>query len=486
MEKRWFCIFKICLSYFTLAFLVGCNVGPDYERPKVPVPEVYKEASVSQPWKVATPKDLSDRGRWWQIFNDPILNDLEERATLCNQSIAVAQSQYQQALAILSQAQAGFFPTLSASVGDMKSRTQSLSEAPGFSSSSSAPFNTASLGLQTSWEVDLWGNIRRLVEADEAAAQASEAQLTAIKLSTQATLAQTYFQLRALDEIQDAFDESVTAYEKFLKLTRNEYNAGTASQLAILQAEAQLEAIKVQSIDNGVARAQYEHSIAVLANYPPGNFTIAKRVSRLVPPEIPLEIPSALLERRPDIANAERLMAQANAQIGVATSAFFPALTLTGSRSYEKKSFANLLSAPAIVWSLGAQLTETVFDGGARCAAVDAADANYQATVATYRQTVLAAFQDVEDNLSTLRILNQESAIQETAVVNAQKQLTYTMNQYKAGTASSLDVLTALFNVYVAKRNAIAISSRQMTAATGLIKALGGDYGTGCRKEVTG
>jgi NodT family efflux transporter outer membrane factor (OMF) lipoprotein len=312
------------------------------------------------------------------------------------------------------------------------------------------------------------------VEADEAAAQANEAQVSAVRLSIQAAVAQTYFQLRALDEAQTLLDESVATYEKFLKVTKNQYKAGTASQVVILQADAQLQAIKVLAIDNGVARAQYEHAIAVLTNHSPAHFFISRKVQHLVPPQIPLEVPSLLLERRPDIANAERLMAQANAQIGVATSAFFPQLTLTGSRTYQKKSFTHLLSAPSILWSLGAQLTETIIDGGSRSAAVEAADAAYHATVAIYRQTVLSAFQDVEDNLSTLRILENEQAAQDNAVRAAQKQLTYTMNQYKSGTASSLDVLNALFNVYGARRNAINISSRQMTAAVGLIKALGG------------
>jgi NodT family efflux transporter outer membrane factor (OMF) lipoprotein len=471
------------VCYFIFIFLLGCNVGPDYQRPEVAAPHSYKEASpkgmAKQPWKVATPNDTVDRGPWWAIFNDPILNNLEERAMQCNQNIALAQAQYQQALALVMGAQAGFFPTLSANLGDMKSRNQSLLSSPNSSSSSSAPSNTASVEIQASWELDLWGNVRRLVEADEAAAQASKAQLAAIQLSTQATLAQTYFQLRALDEAQAMLDDSVAAYEKFLTLTKNQYKAGTASQMAILQADAQLRAIRLQAIDNGVLRAQFEHAIAVLTNYPPGNFSIAKRTSRLVVPMIPLEVPSALLERRPDIANAERLMAQANAQIGVATSAFFPMLTLTGDRSYEKQSFGNLLTAPAIVWSLGAQLSEAIFDGGSRCAAVMAADATYQATVATYRQTVLAAFQDVEDNLAAFRILNDESAVQDQAVITAEKQLTYTMNQYKAGTVSHLDVLNALFGVYVAKRNSITIASRQLTAVVGLIKALGGNYAHG-------
>jgi NodT family efflux transporter outer membrane factor (OMF) lipoprotein len=466
----------------SLAFLVGCNVGPDYHRPDVETPVVYKESS-SQ-WKMAAPADMADRGPWWLIFNDPVLNNLEERATSCNQTIAIAQSQHAQALAIIDEAAAGFFPSLAASLGDAKSRTQSVNRSSSNASGvNSKPFNTASLGVQSTWEVDLWGNIRRLVEADEAAAQASEAQVAAIRLSTQAMLAQTYFQLRALDEGQSILEENISSSEKFLRLTKNQYKAGMASQLAVLQADAQLQAIKVQAIDNGVARAQYEHAIAVLTNYPPSNFSITRRPSRLTPPEIPLEIPSVLLERRPDIAQNERLMAQANAQIGVATSAFFPMITLSGSRTFQKKSFVHLLSAPAVAWSLGSQLTQTLFDGGARCAAIEAADAGYHATVATYRQTVLTAFQDVEDNLSTLRILRAEYKAQDAAVISSQKQLKFTMNAYKAGTASSLDVLNASANLFASQRNALSIASRQMVAAVGLIKALGGDYALDCKLQ---
>lgn len=462
----------LCFMPLLPALLLGCSVGPDYAPPSVDIPSTYKEAS-SQSWKMATPQDTFDRGQWWQIFGDPDLNHLEEQATAANPTIAAAQAQYQQALAIVDGAKSGFFPTLSASMGDTKSRSQSLTPL-GMTATSGRPFNAASFGFQSMWEVDLWGNVRRLVEADEAAAHASEAQLSAVRLSIQAAVAQTYFQLRALDEAQSLLDESVATYEKFLKLTKNQYAAGTVSQLAILQADAQLQATKVLAIDNSIARAQYEHALAVLTNHPPAHFSIPRRTYHLAPPFIPLEVPSLLLERRPDIAHAERLMAQANAQIGVATSAFFPQLTLTGSRTYQKRGFAHLLSAPSILWSLGTQLTETVIDGGARSAAVEAADAAYHATVATYRQTVLSAFQDVEDNLSTLRILDDEQTAQGHAVKMAQKQFRYTMNQYKSGTASSLDVLEALSNLYAARKAAINVSSRQMVATVGLIRALGG------------
>jgi NodT family efflux transporter outer membrane factor (OMF) lipoprotein len=450
-------------------FLASCNAGPDYVRPLAEVPQTYKESSFKT-WKVATPGEECDRGRWWLAFQDDILNDLEEQATLTNQSIAAAQAQYDQALALIDKAEAGFFPVISASLGDTKSRTQSLSSP---SSPLTKPYNTGSMGLQAEWEIDLWGNIRRQVEAQEAALQANAAQLAAMRLSIQATLAQAYFQLRAVDETQDMYDESILAYEKFLRLTKNQYAAGTVSQLPLLQADAQLQAIKVLAIDTGISRAQLEHAIAVLTNNVPANFTLVPQKTRLIPPEVPLTIPSVLLERRPDIANAERLMAEANAQIGVATSAFFPVLTLSGSRTHNKKSLGQLFSAPAVVWSIGAQLTETLFDGGARQATVEAAGAAYQVTVANYRQTVLAAFQDVEDNFVALRILEQEQKVQKQALATAEKQLAYTLNGYKAGIASSLDVQNALFNVYTAKRNIIAIASRQMTSVVGLIKSFG-------------
>lgn len=473
---------------FTSFLLYGCAVGPDYTRPEVDVPAAYKETPALQEnkgaWKVATPQDTVNHGSWWLIFNDAALNALETEATASNQNIAVSEAQYEQALAIVREAKAGFFPVFSGTAGDTKSRSSSSSATSGTGGTSGMSGstggkminNSASATLQATWEPDVWGSVRRLVEADEAAAEASAAQLAAMRLSTQATLAQAYFQLRALDEAQGMLDESVTAYEKFLKITKNQYAAGTASRLTILQAEAQLQAIRVLAIDNGIARAQFEHSIAVLTGRPPANFSIPRQSSRLTPPFIPLEVPSVLLERRPDIANAERLMAQANAQIGVATAAFFPLVTLSGSRGVGSKSFGHLFSNPSPLWSLGAQVTETIFDGGSRSAAIDAADAAYQATVASYRQTVLAAFQDVEDNLATLNILQEEMKVQEKAVVTAEKEFVFSLNEYRAGTLAATDVLTALFNMYTAKRSAVTLASRRMVAAVGLIKALGGGW----------
>lgn len=478
-------------TFATLLLVSGCTVGPDYIRPEMQVPSAYKEDKGD--WKIAIPQDTADQGSWWLIFNDSELNSLEEEATKSNQSIAVAGAQYEQTLAIVREAKAGFFPTLAGTVNDTKSRSStgttsgtssSSSNSSNSGSNSGKPASFATGSLQAAWELDLWGSVRRLVEADEAAAQASAAQLAAIRLSIQATLAQTYFQLRALDEAQEMLDESVTAYEKFLKITKNQYAAGTVSKLTILQAESQLQSVRVMALDNGIARSQYEHAIAVLLGRNPTNFSISRQVKSLTPPLIPVQVPSALLERRPDIANAERLMAQANAQIGVATAAFFPILNLSGSRGVGSNSFGQLFSKPFSFWSLGAQATDLIFDGGSRAAAVDVADAVYQASVAQYRQTVLTAFQDVEDNLATLTILSAEAQAQEEAVKVAEKEQVFTLNAYKAGTLAATDVLTSLYNVYTARRNAIAIAGRRMTAAIGLIKALGGSWKNNSNEEM--
>ena len=453
--------------------LSACSVGPDYVRPPADVPLTYKEADIGT-WKVAAPETVYYRECWWRIFDDEILNDLEQQATQSNPSIAVALAQYEQALAIVNEAIAGFFPIVSVFVADTETKGSSAITTGSVTTGSSAPgagavrANVAQFVYQATWEIDLWGSVRRLVEEDEATAESDAALLAGVILSTQSALAQAYFQLRALDEAQTAYDESVAAYTKFLKVTKNQYTSGTASQLAVLQAQAQLDAVEVLSIDNGVVRAQLEHAIAVLINKAPSQYSIHRMKAKLVPPPIPVEVPSTILERRPDIASAERLMAAANAQIGVATAAFYPVLNLTGD-----KQFLRVQSLSSIAWALGAQLTETMFDGGYRAAVLDAADAGYRETLANYRKTVLAAFQNVEDNLSTLRILKAEQAAQQTALQSAEKQLKFTMNEYKAGTASPLDVLSALYNVYIAKVGVATIAGRQMTAAVGLIASLG-------------
>jgi NodT family efflux transporter outer membrane factor (OMF) lipoprotein len=469
MRKLWM-MYKTASVLSLSFFLIACSVGPDYEKPTMDVPDIYKEAAVGT-WKVATPRDPSEPNKWWLVFNDGILNDLEEQATTANPTIAIAQAQYDQALALVDQAVAAFFPVISATLGETKSGTHTprTSTTP----ATNTKITKDSIGGQVAWEIDVWGKIRRQVESQEASAESFEALLAGARLSIQATVAQNYYLLRALDEAQTAFDESVAGYEKFLTITRNQFKAGITSDLAVLQAEAQLQAITVQSMDNFVARAQLEHAIAVLLNKPPSQFFIAKIKTDLVPPEVPVSVPSTVLERRPDVMSAERKMAAANAQIGVAVSAYFPVLNLTGSQINSSNSFAKLFSSPAIVWALGAQLTQNIFQGGATMAAVEAADAGYHATVASYRFTVLGALQDVEDSLSTSRILKNERVAQVLALQTAEKQLSHTMFAYKEGTASTLDSLNALFTVYTAKRNLVSIAGRQMTSAVALIKSMG-------------
>lgn len=449
------------------SLLAACSVGPDYERPSMDIPATFKEASGCA-WKVATPDNLPGQERWWTLFNDDVLNALEEQATQSSPKIAVALAQYEQAMAVIDQAKAGFFPTLALSASDTKTATKTPASAS--TSSKTSAKNEAPITAQATWEIDLWGQVRRLVEEDEALAASDAALLAGVKLSTQSTLAQAYFQLRALDEAQDAYDAIVAAYTKFLTVTQNQYRAGVASQLAVQEAKAQLKAIEVLTLDNGVIRAQLEHAIAVLVNEFPAHFSIKKRKTELTPPKVPLSVPSTLLERRPDIASAERLMAAANAQRGVATAAYFPSVTLSGTHT----SYLTLLSAPVVVWALGAQVTQTLFDGGARAATLEAADAGYRQAVATYRQTVLAAFQNVEDNLSTLRILNEERAGQEGVLTAAEKELTFIKNQYSAGTVSSLEVMGALYTTYNARIATVTLASRQMSASVALITSLGG------------
>lgn len=456
--------------FIGLLFLASCSVGPDYVRPSIEVPKAYKARSPLS-WKTAHPRDQLDRGSWWHIFHDPLLNSLEEEALVANQNIAIAKAQYEQALALVDQARANFFPSISVNLSESKSRQTSQTSTR---NNSISPLT--STGIQTTWETDLWGKIRQQVEADQAGAQASEAQLAAAQLSIQATLAQAYFQLRALDELQILLEESVVVYEKYLKTTKNQYKAGIASEVDLLTSDNQLQTIKAETIDNRIARAQLEHSIAVLINKPPSTFSISPQSARLLPPEIPQEVPSSLLERRPDIAQAERLVSQANAKIGIAKSAFFPTLTLSGSRGYENKNLGHLFSTPSMIWSLGTDLVETIFDGGSRSAAVTIAEASYQETVATYRQTVLAAFQNVEDCLSTLFFLKNERLVQDKSIKIVEKELTHMLNKKREGVVYSIDTLQALFNVYSTKRTAISLYSRQMTETVSLIQSLGGNF----------
>ncbi len=463
---------RIVLLAINAAMLSACTVGPDYVRPDAVTPMAYKETASS--WKIAKPQDDVRRGEWWKtLYDDPVLNNLMAQVNVSNQTLKQAEASYRQARALAAGAQATFFPivTVGASAtrsgGGQNIGNQSIG---GIS-------NQYSLPLEASWEPDLWGKVRRTVENATATAQASAAELESTKLSLLAQLATDYFQLRVYDELQRLLDDTVKAYQKSLDLTKNQYKVGVAAESDVIQAETQLESTQAQAIANGVQRAQLEHAIAVLIGKAPADFSIVPEKIALKIPPIPPGMPSDLLERRPDIAQAERQVAAANAQVGVAQSAYFPTLTLSAQGGYQSTSFADWISAPNRVWSLGPSLAETVLDFGARRAVVDQARAAYDASVANYRQTVLVGFQQVEDNLAALRILEQESRVQDEAVKAAEKEVQIALNQYKAGTQSYLTVVVAQTTALANEITAYNILSSRLTANVTLIEALGGGWG---------
>jgi len=453
-----------------LILFSGCTVGPDYVKPATVAPEAYKETSG---WKVAEPRAEIARGAWWEIYDDPQLNTLEEQVNISNQNIAVAEAQFRQARALVQAARAGYFPTAAAGAAYTHSRG-SANVGPARS-----PGETISdylLSGTVSWEPDLWGRIRRAVESSRASAEASAADLEGIRLSAQAELAQDYFQLCALDAQKELLEQTVAAYESILALTKNRYARGVASRADVLQAETQLKSTQAQALDLGVQRAQLEHAVAVLVGKPPSVLAIPVTPLNQTPPPVPVAVPSELLERRPDIAAAERRVAAANAQIGVAVAAFYPTVTLSGLGGFQASHRADWLTWSSRFWALGATLSETVFDAGLRRAQTDQARAAYEATVASYRGTVLAGFQEVEDNLAALRILEEEAKVQDEAVQAAQQSVQVGTNQYKAGIISHLALLVVETIALNNERTAIDISGRRMTASVLLIKALGGGW----------
>jgi NodT family efflux transporter outer membrane factor (OMF) lipoprotein len=454
-----------------LVLLLGCTVGPDYVRPKASTPPEFKEAAG---WKVAQPRDEIARGSWWEVFGDRQLNALIEQVAASNQNIAVAQSNFQQARALVQGARSAYFPTVG--VGAAVTRS---------SQSSTLGTQPVARGINTdyllqgdvTWEVDLWGRVRRSVESNEAAAQASAGDLQTALLSAQAELAADYFLMRALDAERRLLEAAVVAYQKSLQLTQNRYAAGIASKVDVSLAQTLVKTTQAQAIDTKVQRAQLEHAIAVLIGKPPSELSIPPTPLVGEPPLVPVSLPSALLERRPDVAAAERRVAAANAQIGVAVAAYYPSLTLSAAGGYETTNLSEWLTAPSRFWALGpAAIAETVFDGGLRRAQTQQARAAHDGTVASYRQTVLTAFQEVEDNLAALRILQEEALAQEEAVKAAEESVRLTTNQYKAGTVSYLDVVVSQTAALNNQRTAVDIQGRRITAAVLLIKALGGGW----------
>jgi NodT family efflux transporter outer membrane factor (OMF) lipoprotein len=458
-----------CGIALAILALSGCMMGPNYSRPSAEAPIAYKEAAG---WKVAQPQDNVPRGKWWSIFGEAKLDELEAQVDISNQNIKVAEANVRQAQALTQIARAALFPIVNANASATRSKPSTGGSAvnrPGIA-------NTYNAALDASWEIDLWGGIRRNVESREAGQQASVANLEVARLSAQALLAQDYWLLRVADAEIALLNDTVAAYEKSLQLTRNQYAVGVAGRSDVAQAETQLKSTQAQALDAGVQRAQLEHAIAILIGKPPAEVTIVVEPAKWTFPVIPTGMPSELLERRPDIAAAERNVAAANAQIGVAEAAFFPSLTLSALGGYQTSSFAHLFSLPTQYWSIGAAVAQAVFDAGLRSGQKAQAIATYDQTVATYRQTVLNGFQEVEDNLAALRILEQEAQVQDEAVKAARESVAIALNQYKAGTANYLAVVVLQAALLNNERTAIDILGRRLTASVGLVKALGGGW----------
>lgn len=470
---------KRCAPTLLLLALCGCAVGPDYQRPSVEVPAGYKEAGE---WKVAQPQDVAGSGQWWEMFGDSTLNALMEQVQISNQNVLAAEAQFRRAQAIVAASRAAYFPTVTANASITRSRSP-IGVIGGTTAGRTITNRSAS--LDAGWELDLWGRVRRTAESSEASAQASAADLAGARLSSQAALASSYLLLRTVDAQKRILDESVAAFQRSFDLTKNRYDAGVAAKVDVVQAETQLKSTLADSIDLGVQRAQLEHAIAVLVGKAPTALTIAPTSPEIARaplaikmPPIPLEVPSALLERRPDIASAERLVASANAQIGVAKAAYFPSLTLSGSYGSRAGDAASWFTAPSTFWAYGPALAQSIFDAGLRRAQTDQAIAAYDATVAQYRQTVLAGFQEVEDNLAALRILEEEAKVQEEAVRAARESVTLTTNQYKGGIVSYINVVAVQTAWLNNERAAMVVLGRRLVAAVTLLKALGGDWST--------
>jgi NodT family efflux transporter outer membrane factor (OMF) lipoprotein len=470
---RWSLL--VCLALLATA----CLVGPNYKTPSTDVPAAFKE----QPppgvkpgdWKPAQPQDAAHRGKWWEIFGDASLNALEEQVSVSNQTLAQAEAQFRGARAAVREARAGLFPTVTAGASVTNSRA-SAGTAGASRTGGSGTATVYQVPVDVSYEADVWGRVRRLIEANVATAQASAADVETMRLSLQAELAADWFQLHGLDQQRQLLDSAIAGYEKTLQINVNRHNQGVASGADVAQAETQLETTRAQAIDLGVERSQLEHAIAILTGKPPAELTIAAAPLGVPPPAIPLELPGELLQRRPDIAAAERRVAAANAQIGVATAAYFPSLTLSASGGFASSTLATLFSLPNRFWSIGPQLLATVFDAGRRRAVTAQAQAAYDANVAAYRESVLTAFQNVEDNLAALRILSDEATQQAAAVAAAERSLTLAQNRYNGGITSYLEVVTAEAAALANERTAVDIASRRLVASVNLVKALGGGW----------
>jgi NodT family efflux transporter outer membrane factor (OMF) lipoprotein len=445
------------------ALITACAIGPDYKRPPVDSAAGFKEVG---DWKPTAPADALSRGPWWNIFNDAVLNDLEDQIDISNQNVKAAAAAVEQAQALVREAEAGFWPTISASIGRSHSR-----QGP------ERPHNSNSAGGSLSWPIDIWGQVRRSVESNTASAQFSEASLAAARLSAQAELALDYFQLRGQDQLQVLLSDIVSADQQALKITENRYRVGVAARADVVTAQTQLLSAQAEQVSVGVQRGILEHAIAVLVGQQPAMFSVAATAIRTDVPTVPPGVPSELLERRPDIAEAERKVAAANAQIGVAEGAYFPSLSLTGTVEYSAGgSLSNLFSVPNQIWSVGPTLAQTLFAGGLHRAQVAAARASWEGTVDTYRETVLQGFEQVEDELVTLRVLEKQSAVEDQLVLAAREAEKLTLNQYKAGTVPYSSVITTQTTRLQSEQSALTVFVNRLTASVTLIEALGGGW----------
>jgi NodT family efflux transporter outer membrane factor (OMF) lipoprotein len=451
-------------------FCSSCMIGPKYQRPVAVTPVALKEIAGNDQWKMATPSDALLKGKWWELFGDPALNRLEELVNINNQTVKQAEANFRQARAAVAGARANYFPTIGSNPSITQADTGSNA---GRLSGSSQAF---SLPVVASWEPDLWGRVRLSVENAVNNAQVSAADLENARLSAQALLASDYFLLAAQDMQLAILKDTIDAYQKNLELTTNRFNGGVASRSDITLAQTQLSGAKAQATETRVTRSQFEHAVAVLTGQAPSTLDIASSKIDAPPPPIPLALPSLLLERRPDIAANERLVAAANANVGIAETAYYPTLTLSASFGLASTSLANLFTYGSRNWSAGPSISQTLFDFGRRGAQLEGARAAYDGTVAAYRQTVLSAFQEVEDDLSTLRYLAEEAVQQQEAVVASQEALNLEIDRYKAGTDSYLNVITTQTIALNDQQTAVTILQRRMGAAVDLIKALGGGW----------
>jgi NodT family efflux transporter outer membrane factor (OMF) lipoprotein len=445
----------------TFACVTAC-VGPNYKRPAFDTSAAYKEQNG---WKPSEPNDALDRGHWWEIFNDEVLNGLEAQIEISNQTVKAAAAAVEQSRALVSQARAGYWPSVS--VNASRQRTVA---------GDNPPTTLNSSGIGGSWDIDLWGKIRRTTESNLANLQASEALLASARLAAQAELATDYFELRAQDQLQVILNDIVAAEQQSLKITENRYRVGVAAKADVVSAQTQLLSSQAQQANAPLQRAILEHAIAVLIGQQPANFSIAAAAMRTDVPTVPAGLPSTLLERRPDVAQAERQVAAANAQIGVAISAFFPDLTITGSDDYQGDTIGHLIRTANRVWAIGPLVTLSVFDAGLRRAQVAQARAAYEQNVDNYRQTVLGSLQQVEDSIVTLRVLEQSAAIEDATVKAAREAETLTLNQYKAGTVPYSSVITAQTTRLNSEVSALNVLSSRLQASVGLIQALGGGW----------